>query len=298
MNSPSLLKATFSVGLITALTACGAYDVAELKEKTIDTTSYSGAVAEEYRKFVTFEADQMMDWQDAGYFAAKALKVLDDPTAAQPENYKNWNIDQQFVDDLEVGQGRLRIAMRLISPEEGAVNLAKAITSFDCWVEQAEEGWQIDHIAACQTSFNDALGELEQQKDIKITDAGEAKAKFVVFHELDQPQPRAEDFVLIQSFASKGWDDLQLHVHVVGHTDRSGTDEHNKKLSVSRALAVVNAIKSTWPGEYTFSIEGLGETTPAVATSDGIPDVRNRRTEAEVTLTIKPEYPSIETAVR
>ena len=248
MNSPSLLKATFFLGLITALTACGAYDVAELKEKTIDTSSYSGAVAEEYRKFVTSEADQMMDWQDAGYFAAKALKVLDDPAAAQPENYKDWNIDQQFVDDLEVAQGRLRIAMRLIPPEEGAVNLAKAITSFDCWVEQAEEGWQIDHIAACQTSFNDALGELEQQKDIKITDAGEAKAKFVVFHELDQPQPRAEDFVLIQSFASKGWDDLQLHVHVVGHTDRSGTDEHNKKLSVSRALAVVNAIKSTWPG--------------------------------------------------
>ena len=46
MNSPSLLKATFFLGLITALTACGAYDVAELKEKTIDTTSYSGAVAE------------------------------------------------------------------------------------------------------------------------------------------------------------------------------------------------------------------------------------------------------------
>ena len=298
MNSPSLLKATFFLGLITALTACGAYDVAELKEKTIDTTSYSGAVAEEYRKFVTSEADQMMDWQDAGYFAAKALKVLDDPTAAQPENYKNWNIDQQFVDDLEVGQGRLRIAMRLITPKEGAANLAKAITSFDRWVEQAEEGWQTDHIAACQTSFNDALGKLEQQKGIKITNASDAKAKFVVFHELDQPQPRAEDFVLIQSFASKGWDDLQVHVHVVGHADRSGSHEYNHKLSVSHAFAVVNATKATWPGEYTFSIEGLGETTSAVATSDGVPDVRNRRTEAEVTLSIEPEFPSIETALR
>jgi OOP family OmpA-OmpF porin len=298
MISPSLLKATFSLGLITALSACGAYDVGELREKSIDKGTFGGAVAEEYRKFVTFEADQMMDWQDAGYFAAKALKVLDDPAAAQPENYKNWDIDPQFVDDLEVGQGRLRIAMRLIIPEEGAANLAKAITSFDCWVEQAEEGWQIDHIAACQTSFNDALGELEQQKDIKITDAGEAKAKFVVFHELDQPQPRAEDFVLIQSFASKGWDDLQLHVHVVGHADRSGSHEYNHKLSVSRALAVVNAIKATWPGGYTFSIEGLGETQPAFETADGVPNILNRRTEAEVTLTIKPEYPSIETAVR
>jgi OOP family OmpA-OmpF porin len=298
MISQNIKKISFGLGLAASLSACGAYDVAELKTRDIDSSTFGGAVAEEYRKFVAFEADQMMDWSDANYFAAKALKVLDDPIAAQPENYKNWNIDQQFVDDLEVGQGRLRIAMRLFSPEEGAVNLAKAITSFDCWVEQAEEGWQIDHIAACQTSFNDALGELEQQKDIKITDAGEATVRLVVHHDLDKSYPHSDDLVLIQSFASKGWDDLQLHVHVVGHTDRSGTDEHNKKLSVSRALAVVNAIKSTWPGECTFSIEGMGETTPAVATSDGIPDVRNRRTEAEVTLSIEPEFPSIENALR
>ena len=47
-----------------------------------------------------------------------------------------------------------------------------------------------------------------------------------------------------------------------------------------------------------FSIEGLGETTPAFATADGVEDIRNRRTEAEVTLSIEPEFPSIETATR
>ena len=60
----------------------------------------------------------------------------------------------------------------------------------------------------------------------------------------------------------------------------------------------MNAIKVTWSGDYTFSIEGLGETQPAFETADGVPNILNRRTEAEVTLTIKPEYPSIETAVR
>lgn len=298
MISQKIKKMSLGIGLMASLSACGAYDVAELKERDIDPSTFGGAVAEEYRKFVAFEADQMMDWPDANYFAAKALRVLSDPAAAQPEDFSKWNIDEQFLEDLEVGDKRLRVAMRLIQPEEGAQDLARAITSFDCWVEQAEEGWQIDHISACQASFNDALGELEHQKNIKITDSGEATVRLVVHHDLDKSYPHSDDLVLIQSFASKGWDDLHLHVHVVGHTDRSGTDDHNKKLSISRALAVVNAIKSNWPGEYTFSIEGLGETTPAVATSDGIPDVRNRRTEVEVTLSIEPEFPSIETAIR
>lgn len=298
MTPRGLINIFIGLCLITFLSACGARDVAKLKGKTIDTSTFSGAVAEDYRKFVTFEADQMMDWPDANFFAAKALKVLDDPTAAQPEDYANWNIDEKFIGDLRVGQGRLRMAMRLIAPEEGANNLAKAITSFDCWIEQAEEGWQTDHIAACQTAFNDALSALEKQKGIEITDAGEGKVRLVVHHNLDQPNPRPEDLVMIQTFASKWWEDLQLHVHVVGHTDRLGSDEHNKKLSLARALGVVNTIKSIWPGEYTFSLEALGETAPAVATADGVADIRNRRTEAEVTLTIEHQYPSIETAKR
>ena len=298
MISQHIKKISLGFSLAASLSACSAYDIAELKGRDIDSSTFSGAVAEEYRKFVNFEADEMMDWSDAGYFAAKALRVLSDPAAAQPEDYSRWNIDERFHDDLEVGDKRLRVAMRLIKPEEGAQDLARAITSFDCWIEQAEEGWQTDHIAACQTAFNDALTGLEAKLGIEITDAGEAKVRLVVHHDLDQSYPRADDLVLIQSFASKGWEDLQLHVHVAGHTDRSGSEAHNQKLSVDRALAVVEAIKATWPGEYTFSIEGLGETAPAFETADGVEDIRNRRTEAEVTVSVDPKFPSIETAIR
>ncbi|HCP01578.1 MAG: hypothetical protein CL573_03230 [Alphaproteobacteria bacterium] len=286
------------LGLLISLSACGSYDVAELRQRVVDSSTFSGAVAREYRKFVVFEADQMMDWPDAHYFAAKALKVLDDPSAAQPEELSNWDIDERFVNALKIGDSRLKAAIRLVTPEDGAEDLAKAITSFDCWVEQAEEGWQNDHIAACRAAFNNALGSLEKKTGIEITDVGEAKIRLVVHHDFDRVHPRSEDLVLIRSFASKGWDDLPLHVHVVGHTDRSGSFEHNKKLSVFRALAVVDAIKSTWPGEYTFSIEGLGEAAPVVATADGIREFRNRRTEAEVTLLTAPQSSSVETAIR
>ena len=271
---------SLGLGLMASLSACGAHDVAELRGRDIDPSNFRGAVAEEYRKFVTFEADEMMDWPDANYFAAKALKVLNDPAEVKPEDYSKWNVDEQFLNDLEVGDKRLRVAMRLFEPEESAQDLARAITSFDCWIEQVEEGWQTNHIAACQAAFNDALRGAEAKKGIELTDGGEAKVRLVGHHDLDQSKPRADDLVLIQSFASKGWEDLHLHVHIIGHTDRSGSEEHNQKLSVFRALAVFEAIKATWPGEYTFSIEGLGETNPAFATADGVKDIRNRRTEA------------------
>ncbi len=298
MNTSKCIKAAVGLGLLGTLSGCGAYDVAELREKSIDQSSFSGQVAEGYRKFVAFEADEMMDWQDAGYFAAKALRVLEDPQIAKPENFRDWNIDEEFVEPLNIGEGRLKVAMRLVPPKEGGVYLAKAITSFDCWVEQAEEGWQTEHIAACQSAFDEALVGFQEQTGIEITENGEAQAKLVVYHELNNPNPRNEDLAFIQSFAKRNWGDLQMHIHVTGHADRSGSEAHNDKLSVTRAVSLVRTINAMWPGKYTFSIEGLGESQPAIATPDGIPELKNRRTEAEVTLSIEPEYPSLETATR
>jgi OOP family OmpA-OmpF porin len=291
-------RAAISLAFAAGLSACGAHDIATLKSKSIDQTTFSGAVADKYRKFVTFEADEMMDWQDAAYFASKALWVLEDPSAAKPEDFADWHIEERFIHDLTVGEARLKVAMRLFDPEEVADDLASAITSFDCWIEQAEEGWQDDHIAACQKAFNDALAALESSKGVVISDTGEARTRLVVHHDLDEAELRAEDLVLVRSFARRGGSDLRLHVHVTGHADRAGPEIHNKKLSVSRALALVRAIRSSWPGQYTFSIEGLGEASPIVQTPDGVQEIRNRRTEAEVILSIRPQFPLIETATR
>ena len=78
-----------------------------------------------------------------------------------------------------------------------------------------------------------------------------------------------------------------MHVHVRGHADRSGSEAYNDTLSVSRTLAVVNEILTAWPLEYTLSIEGQGERNPALKTPNGVANIRNRRSEIEVTLVRK-----------
>ena len=51
MISQKIKKMSLGLGLMASLSACGAYDVAELKERDIDPSTFGGAVAEEYRKF-------------------------------------------------------------------------------------------------------------------------------------------------------------------------------------------------------------------------------------------------------
>ena len=57
------------------------------------------------------------------------------------------------------------------SLEKDPINLALAITSLDCWAEQQEEGWQIDHIEKCKSKFikstNEIYINLKDEKLIK-----------------------------------------------------------------------------------------------------------------------------------
>ena len=298
MQIHDCLKILSGLGIVGILSACGAKNVAELKDTTTDRSTFSGAIADYYRKFVKFEADEMVDWVDAGYFAGKALRILEDPSTAKPENYGNWNVDERFRGDLEEGGKRLNIAMRVLSLEEGGAQLARAISSYDCWVEQAEEGWQKDHIAECQSAFNDAFIALENQARLKFTDKGKAKASIVLHHDLDAASPRQEDLAGLQSFTERSWGDLKMHIHIEGHTDLSGSEPHNDKLSIERAIAAVNAIATPWHEEYTLSIAGLGENQPTHPTPNGVQDIRNRRTVVEISLALNPTQPRAELASR
>ena len=66
-------------------------------------------------------------------------------------------------------------------------------------------------------------------------------------------------------------------VVVEGHTDTSGTWEHNQELSEARARAVAVALQ--WHGveRDRLRVEGLGKQGLAVQTADGVREPRNRR---------------------
>jgi outer membrane protein OmpA-like peptidoglycan-associated protein len=68
-------------------------------------------------------------------------------------------------------------------------------------------------------------------------------------------------------------------IHVVGHTDTSGSSDLNQNLSVNRAASVGSYLAQNGVPQTRIREEGRGEREPAVRTADGVKEARNRRVD-------------------
>ena len=73
-----------------------------------------------------------------------------------------------------------------------------------------------------------------------------------------------------------------VEVQVTGHTDRTGTEEENDRLSLSRAQAVQQMLIQRGLQTNFIRTVGRGERAPLVPTPDEQPEPRNRRVEIVV----------------
>jgi outer membrane protein OmpA-like peptidoglycan-associated protein len=64
---------------------------------------------------------------------------------------------------------------------------------------------------------------------------------------------------------------------LVGHADRSGSDEYNEALSLTRAVSVKTTLIKEGVAENSISVSGKGEGDPLVPTADGVREPQNRR---------------------
>lgn len=68
-------------------------------------------------------------------------------------------------------------------------------------------------------------------------------------------------------------------IHIIGHTDRVGTEAHNLKLSSRRAKFVQDIFASKGIRSNVLFVSFLGESRPLVYTEDDVPEPLNRRVE-------------------
>lgn len=80
-------------------------------------------------------------------------------------------------------------------------------------------------------------------------------------------------------------------VDVLGHTDRTGGEEHNERLGQQRADAVAAALAALGVPVEILRVRSLGETVPLVETER--PEPRNRRVEVYFLPTSRPVLPSL-----
>lgn len=104
-------------------------------------------------------------------------------------------------------------------------------------------------------------------------------SNFLVFFDWNAAAitPQAENIIAQAAAATKKG--KKAHIDLTGHTDRSGPDAYNMKLSMARAEAVRNELARMGVDADIISVSAKGEGDPLVQTADGIREPQNRRVE-------------------
>lgn len=139
-----------------------------------------------------------------------------------------------------------------------------------------------------QAELEQQLAEEAARNELRITqlsgDALKIGIASDVSFDIDSAQLKPEALNTYAKIANvlKTYD--KTVIHVVGHTDSTGTDAHNQSLSERRAAAVASYLNLQGVPSSRTRQEGRGERELLVKTGDGVKEARNRR----VDIVIKP----------
>ena len=273
------------------------------KESFNPPTALSKHLMEAYKTKADFEAQEMHDWNSAKLYAEKALGAADGKDIL-PEKISYWVIPADKQSELNKAYNNLMTVYKealLLDP----FNLAKAISSLDCWAEQQEENWQTWDIDQCRNDFLSAMheifGSLEKEEGIStkqkinneisklddsvsddsvsiVTKNSENKILQIIYFDFDKSKLSDVSIEEIKNFINTNKKTIKKFI-VVGHTDTMGTKKYNKVLSLERAEAVQKVLTELGIEKNNIHILGKGEDNLRVQTADEVKHPANRRAE-------------------
>jgi len=292
--------------VVVVLTGCSGMDA-------IDTLNKSQAVGSPFTKYLAAEYRELANSlhntgffgiSDTTHFARKGLAAVEG-VVVMPEVLEDWNLSDEGI--VEITQARIELITalnnrgRVLAPGLSAV----AQSSFDCWATQQEKYWDTgvpcrDRFIAVMKQLNATLTPAEPPvavvsaapveefpAPVSEVSRGEMvplqQATFLVFFDWDKYNlsNSANDVLSAVSKEIKDRDDVNQIV-IIGHTDTSGSDRYNKKLSIRRGNAVrKNLLSHGFPSQK-IRVEGRGEEDLLIKTPDNVRESENRR--AQITL--------------
>jgi len=105
------------------------------------------------------------------------------------------------------------------------------------------------------------------------------QTEYLVFFDWDKAEITPVSDKIIGDAAAAAGRVRAVSIHVIGHTDTSGSPAYNQKLSVRRAEAVRRALVAKGVPANQVSIEGKGETQLLVPTGPNVREPSNRRAQ-------------------
>ena len=191
----------------------------------------------------------------------------------------------------ELAKARNRLMAMLFGSGKGKAPIvaARAQLSFDCWVQEQEEGHQPDDITECRNAFYGSVVAAEvamrpppPEPEPEPEPEPSYVTYYVVFFEFDSSDLSSAAMQTLDEAAATALEMRPYKILIRGHTDRAGPDAYNLKLSEQRALSVASYLIESGAGRFVIHAEGLGESEPIAKTSDNVADGRNRRAEVSL----------------
>ncbi len=215
---------------------------------------------------------------------AKAFQAKADMAAAgsEPE-------PEAAPDQVAAGiRGRLTNALAN-GKDKFPEQAARAQADYDCWILYGTVPSAAAASQACKSSLDTSLLRLETAArpappafvpppPAPAPAPVAASNDFTVYFDFDSWTLKAEQLKVLTDVITTARTGGQTNISVVGHTDTSGDNAYNQRLSVHRANVVVEALVDMGARRAALHASGVGETDLAVQTEDGVKEAQNRRT--------------------
>lgn len=278
-----------------------------------DGKSFAQTLGSAYQALSAVEQEQG-DNRDAETYAARARAALaGEPSEPDEPALRRDFMNAAYLAELSAARERLMETFAKDARNKAAQPAARAQASFDCWLEQAAEDLQPDHIDACKQSFLIAVADVEKALippppppppvvdpdsdgdgvvDSSDDCPGTANGTPVdergcpqmpslkgVHFEHDSATLTAAARTVLDGVATTLKSNPHVRLEIVGHTDASGSDDYNLGLSQRRAASVKAYLGEHGVASTAMSTNGRGEAEPVAdnATREG--RAANRRVE-------------------
>ena len=254
--------------------ACG-LQLQEAETITPATDEHGAALYEGYLGLSKLEYDEG-DYTDSDYFAERAM-LAGAGEKFEPQMISARDLPADKLNEMAAARRKVITSVYRGSVTKLPRVSAEAQIRFDCWMQEQEENFQPEDIAACREGFEAAMKRID--------------AAFVPG---EPPRRRTDDRLVFDVFFDFDRDDLssvakehlaaiaeitrsyeQPVVTVLGNADQVGATDYNVKLSERRAAAVAKELEAN--GVKLDAVLARGDQAPSIANPERAPEAMNRR---------------------
>ena len=282
------LRLAAVVGLAAAVGACAGMELESVQDLEPQGSEFHANLYEGYVQLATREHAEH-DYRDSDHFAVKAAGAARGEDVA-PADLSERLIAEDKSEELSKARSRLVAMLDGSGRDKAPVVASSAQISFECWLQEQEEGHQEGDINDCRNAFYGQViaAEVAMRPPPPPPPEPEPEPEpvyatyYVVFFEFDSSELSNSAMQTLDEAAEAALAMRPYKIVIRGHTDRAGPDAYNLGLSEKRALSVAAYMIEKGAGRFVIDADGLGESEPIAKTADNVRDGRNRR--AEVTL--------------